>query len=298
MEMQELETLTFKGAPMATKGNEVTLTRMPLNKIKLGRNSRANIDKDELEGLMESIKTIGLLQPIGVVKNGTGYSIAYGNRRFLACSKLGYSHIPAIIHTDKKATEIDIKNLAENVQRKNIGPVEIGRYVSLLKGEGMTVGEIAVRLGAARSYVQTCLDAFSNVPKEFRNDIVILNGNEKRRNGKISAAAAMKINHTVRTHRLSQEHKKLLYVAARADNFEPKLTGKYAIQLKGGNEDFLNTVEPVKHVRLDLMMTQKEFERLQSKHVDGGPFNSVSGFLKAVLQGKKSEHIKIIEEKQ
>ncbi len=53
---EEMQTLTFEGVPMANKGGSVSITRMPLNKIKLGRNSRAGIDKTELDGLMESIK--------------------------------------------------------------------------------------------------------------------------------------------------------------------------------------------------------------------------------------------------
>lgn len=282
---------------MATKDNEISITRMPLNKIKLGRNSRANIDKDELEGLMESIKTIGLLQPIGVVKNGTGYDIAYGNRRFLACSKLGLTHLPVIIHSYKKASEVDIKNLAENVQRKNISLIEVGRYVSLLQGEGMTIGEIAVRLGTTRAYVMTCENAFSNVPKEFRGDIVSVVGKQKKKVGKISSQAMTRIINVKRTHKLSPRQEAKLFEAAKKDKFDVANVGKYAVQLKSGNDNFLETVDKVKHVRLDLIITQREYDRLWAKHVDQGIFKSLQEVLKAILAGKKSETVKIVEEK-
>lgn len=291
----DLETITFKGAPMATKDNEIPITRMPLNKIKLGRNSRANIDKDELEGLMESIKSIGLLQPIGVVKNGTGYDIAYGNRRFLACSKLGLSHVPVIVHTYKKASEVDIKNLAENVQRKNISLIEAGRYVSLLLGEGLTKGEIATRLGTSRSYVNACEDAFQNVPKAFRADIVAVVGSQKKKQGKISTQAMTKIINVKRTHRLNPRQESLLYEAAKTEAFAPAMIGKYAVQLKQGNEKFLETVEPIKHVRVDVIFTQKEYDRIWRKFIDEGIFKTVPEFLKAILTGKKAETVKIVE---
>lgn len=296
--MQELETLTFKGAPMATKGNEVSITKMPLNKIKLGRNSRANIDKDELEGLMESIKTIGLLQPIGVVENGTGYDIAYGNRRFLACSKLGMSHIPAIIHATKTAADIDIKNLAENVQRKNISLAEVGRYANLLGGEGVTVREMSVRLGCSVSYIKTCIDAYKHVPSEFRKDIQESNSKrDKSGHGKISPQAAHRILAAKRTFRLEPEQVKSLFRAAKSDKFQPQAVEKYAIEVKGGNEDFLKTVDPLKYVKIDIIMTQKEYDRLHNKHISNGIFKSMNELCKAILTGKKSEVIRVEDKK-
>lgn len=296
--VEQVQSLAFEGMPMSNKGQSVTIVRMPLNKIKLGRNSRAKIDKDELEGLMESIKSIGLLQPIGVVKSGTGYDIAYGNRRFLACSKLGLSHIPAIVHTYKKTSEIDIKNLAENVQRKNISLTEVGRYVKLLKGEGMSTGEIAVRLGASRSYVETCEKAYGQVPKEFRDDLVsVVGGNSKKQPGKIPVGAAMGILNSVRTYNLdANQERKLFQAAKNADHFEPKMIPKYAKQIKSGNNNFMKTEKPVKHMRIDLMITQKHFDDLTVKYVDDGPFNSVTALLKAVLKGEKSVKIEIVNE--
>jgi len=291
------QTLTFTGAPMAAKGNEIQIKKMSLNKIKIGRNSRANIDKDELEGLMESIKSIGLLQPIGVVKNGTGYNIAYGNRRFLACSKLGMSHIPVIVHTPKKSSEIDIKNLAENVQRKNISLMEAGRYVVLLKAEGMTAGEIAVRLGTSKSYVDTAEKCYDEVPKEFRSAIADAAPGKKREPGKIAPATAMKILNASRSYRLTHSDEKKLFSEAKANpKFEPKLTNKYAMQLKSGSKDLKN-IKPMKHVRVHVMITQDDWDKLQVKYVDDGPFRSVTAVFKAAMKGEVNlSGIKLLDE--
>lgn len=284
---------------MASKDSEITITKMPLNKIKIGRNSRANIDKDELEGLMESIKHIGLLQPIGVVKTAGGYDIAYGNRRFLACSKLGMTHIAAIIHTSKKASDVDIKNLAENVQRKNISLTEIGRYVKLLKGEGLSGAEIAIRLGASANYVKICEEAYSNVPAEFREDIVHSTEGKKRvAPGKIATNVALKIMNAKRSYGLTNSDEKKLFKAAKSDdNFEYRSIQKYAKQLKSGNDDFVNSTKPIKHIRLDFSISQDQYDKIQVKYVDDGPFNSVPALLKAVLMGKVALHIDILSDK-
>lgn len=295
--MEEMKSITFEGAPMATAGNKIEITRMPLNKIKLGRNSRAGIDKTELEGLMESIKQVGLLQPIGVVKNGTGYNIAYGNRRFLACSKLGMSHIPAIIHTSTKTADIDIKNLAENVQRKNISLTEVGRYVHLLKGEGMTKSEIAIRLGVAVGYVTTCEVAYSQVPKEFRDDLVAIHNNQRKAPGKIAAAAAMKILSAGKSFGLNQGQEKILFAAAKKDEFNTKLIPKYAKQIMAGNNNFLKTETPVKYVSLNFIISQSEYDKLHTKFVGDGPFNSVTAAMKASLMGKVSICLKTLSDK-
>ncbi len=295
-----METIKFEGVPRANKGGSIEITRMPLNKIKTGRNSRATVDKTEIDGLMESIKSVGLLQPIGVVKNPTGgYDIAYGNRRFLACSKLGMSHMPVIVHQSKKAADIDIKNLAENVQRKSISLTEVGRYVSLLKGEGLTTGEIAIRLGVPRGYVDTCEKAFSAVPKEFRNDLVSTpQGKAKHQEGKIPASTAMKVLSAVRSYKLDGSAERKLFKAARDDEkFEPSMIAKYARQLKGGNESFVKTQKPLKHIRLQFVITQDEYDKIQVKYVDDGPFRSVSAVMVAALMGKVSLTVNVVNDK-
>lgn len=296
---EKLEQLTFEGMPMSSKGQQITILKVPLNKIKLGRNSRAKIDKDELEGLMESIKSIGLLQPIGLAKEGSNYTIAYGNRRFLACSKLGLSHIPAIVHSNQKASEIDIKNLAENVQRKNVSLMEVGRYVGLLKKEGMTGGEISVRLGVPRYYVETAERCFASVPSEFRNSVSNVAQGKKAEAGKIAPQTAMKILNASRTYRLDRKDEKSLFEEARSNaKFEPNMVNKYAMQLKSGETDFVKNIKPMKHIRIQFMISQDDYDKLQAKHVDDGPFSSVTAAFKAAIVGKISlAGIKILEDK-
>jgi ParB/RepB/Spo0J family partition protein len=277
------------------KNGSVQIQRMALNKIKIGRNSRMHVDAGELDGLMESIKEEGLLQPIGVMKNGTGFEICYGNRRFMACSKLGMSHIPVIVHDKKKAHDIDIKNLTENIQRRNISLAEAGRYIQLLKGEGLKNREISVRLGVRESYIDNCLKAYSHVPAKFRDDLEVPVPGAKVAPGKINIRDANAIVSAEKSYRLTAEQRDALFRAAKTDDsFEAKNVPKYAAALKRGAKDPLKAVRPTKQIGLRFFIDEDEFDRLTKKYVDEGPFRSIAGLAIAILKGEKNEKIKVI----
>lgn len=296
METQE-QVLTIKGAPMAKNG-QIAVQNMALNKIKLSKNARISTSSEELDGLMQSIKEVGLLQPIGVVKNGSGYDICYGSRRFLACSKLGLSHIPVIIHESKRAHDIDIKNLTENIQRRNISLSEAGRYMELLKKDGLTNSEIGVRLGVAHSYVTTCLTAYGDVPKEFRNDIEVRldkNITGKVAPGKISAKVAKDIINAKKSYGLEDSDVTALFKAARGDErFSQDSVTKYAAAIKRGKKDFLDAVKPVSQVHVVFLIQDDHKEALEKKFCDEGPFKSVAHLCRAILKGEKQVKIDII----
>lgn len=275
------------------------IKEIPLSKIKLGRNSRLDINKDELLGLMESIREIGLLQPIGVKETSTGrYQIVYGNRRYLACSKLGWKRITAVMNADKKPSDGDIKNLAENIQRRNISLVEAGRYMQILKGEGLSNKEMAVRLGVSVGYIGSCLDAYSNVPKEFRNDIVQTSGTTSVPPGKISIRTARGILNARKAFNLTSEQEKVLFKEAKSnDNFRTENLSCYATMLKSGKKkkNVVDAVKPLKQVQVHLILDEDHYNFLIEKYCTNGPFRGLTGLIKAILTGKKSARIKIVE---
>lgn len=84
-------------------------------------NSRNQYDQDAIDQLAESIKEVGLLQPIGITPDKL---IVLGNRRFYACRKLGYETIPAVIMR-VEARDAALRNLVENVQREQLAPHEL-----------------------------------------------------------------------------------------------------------------------------------------------------------------------------
>jgi ParB family transcriptional regulator, chromosome partitioning protein len=110
---------------------------------------------NNLEELAESIRKIGLLQPIIVRTNKSeNFEIVAGNRRFNACKKLGRRRIPCHIVEldDKKAFEVSI---IENVQRNTLNPIDeslaFKKYVNDFGWGG--VSELSQKLSKSTSYV-------------------------------------------------------------------------------------------------------------------------------------------------
>jgi len=85
----------------------------------------------DLTDLKSSIKSQGLLQPVIVRPVDGRFEIVVGQRRFLACKELGWTHIPAIVRelTDREAL---ILSLMENIQQETLDPVERAEAVKAL----------------------------------------------------------------------------------------------------------------------------------------------------------------------
>jgi ParB/RepB/Spo0J family partition protein len=89
-------------------------------------------DNNNFAGLVQSIKTDGVLNPIIVSKNGTDkYEIFAGRRRFKACKMLGLKEIPATIRLETTTTNIEDNKgekqriaLVENLHRKDLSDIE------------------------------------------------------------------------------------------------------------------------------------------------------------------------------
>ena len=114
---------------------------------------RLDFYESSLEGLAESIKENGLLQPISVRKNGNKYEIIAGERRFRACLMLGYETIDAII-LDKTDDESANLALIENIQRENLNSIEQALAMKkLMEIDNLTQNELAEKLGYQQSTV-------------------------------------------------------------------------------------------------------------------------------------------------
>jgi ParB/RepB/Spo0J family partition protein len=87
---------------------------------------RESFPKEEIQQLADTIKEVGLLQPITVRKKGKTYQIISGERRWRACQFAGLKEIPAIIK-DISDSQLMIESLIENVQRTDLEPLEKAR---------------------------------------------------------------------------------------------------------------------------------------------------------------------------
>lgn len=114
---------------------------------------REVFDEKALKELAVSIKEHGVIQPI-IVRNVNGkYEIIAGERRYKASALAGLTKIPAIIRDldDKESSKVA---LLENLQRKNLNPIEEARtYQKILEIDQMTQEELAKTMGKSQSAV-------------------------------------------------------------------------------------------------------------------------------------------------
>ncbi len=126
---------------------------------------RKHFEKTELEGLSQSIKNGGVLQPILVQPRGNTYEIISGERRWRAATQAGLHKIPAIIK-NPKPKEASLWALIENLQRSDLSPLEEARaYKMILQEQGVSQEELAKSLGISRSSLTNSLRLFQLDPK-------------------------------------------------------------------------------------------------------------------------------------
>lgn len=129
-------------------------------------------EDEEFDKLVRSIKEKGILQPILVREKAEGlYECIAGERRLRAAKKAGLKEIPVIIKnfSDEEAF---IVSLIENLQRKNLNPLEeaIG-YRNLIERFGYTQEEVAEKVGKDRSTVTNLLRLLK-LPELIQQDIM------------------------------------------------------------------------------------------------------------------------------
>lgn len=114
---------------------------------------RVDFSEQEITELSESIKVLGVLQPILVRPRGGGYQIVAGERRFRASIRAGLSQVPVLVKefSDRDTFEVA---LVENVQRLNLNPLEEARgYQRLIDEFNLSAQEVAERVGKDRATV-------------------------------------------------------------------------------------------------------------------------------------------------
>ena len=122
---------------------------------------RQIFDEKALKELAVSIKEHGVIQPIIVRNIGNKYEIIAGERRYKASAMAGLTTIPAIIRNldDKESSKVA---LLENLQRKNLNPIEEAKtYQKILELDQMTQEELAKTMGKSQSAVANKLRLLS-----------------------------------------------------------------------------------------------------------------------------------------
>ncbi|RKX24893.1 MAG: stage 0 sporulation protein J [Candidatus Zixiibacteriota bacterium] len=115
---------------------------------------RQTFEQQPLEELAESVKANGVVQPLVVRKNGQGYTIIAGERRYRAARMAGLQQVPTVVWDDVDDVRVLELALVENIHREDLNPLELAEaYRRLIDQCGLTQNELSRRVGRSRAAV-------------------------------------------------------------------------------------------------------------------------------------------------
>ena len=118
---------------------------------------RTHFDEGSLEGLADSIRAHGVVQPLLVRRQGERFELIAGERRWRAARLAGLSKVPIVVRDVPDGDLLEIA-LIENIQRENLNPIEEAQaYQRLIESVGLTQEALAARVGRDRSYITNYL---------------------------------------------------------------------------------------------------------------------------------------------
>ncbi len=155
-----LEALIPSGGFEPVAADNQGVTDIPVQDIKRNpRQPRQKFDPQELNGLADSLKEHGIIQPL-IVSQGEKpgeYILVAGERRLLAARQVGLPSVPALVRETSDQQRLELA-LVENVQRADLGPLETAEaYRQLTEEFGLSHEEIGSRVGKSRVAITNTL---------------------------------------------------------------------------------------------------------------------------------------------
>ena len=141
------------------------LTEVPVESIRPNpMQPRRSFDEESLEGLSDSIKELGVLQPVLVRELDDGYELIAGERRLRAAKRAGLRSVPVVVRTADDVSSLE-QALVENLHRQDLNPLEeAAAYQQLIEDFSYTQEQVAQRVGRSRSAVTNLLRLFQLPP--------------------------------------------------------------------------------------------------------------------------------------
>ena len=136
-----------------------TINEIAIDQIEANPNQpRREFDDEALQDLANSIKEIGIIQPITLRQIADNrFQIIAGERRWRASQLAGLKALPAYIRTIKDENVMEMA-LVENIQREDLNAIEIAlAYEHLLESNGMTQEKVSERVGKSRTAITNYL---------------------------------------------------------------------------------------------------------------------------------------------
>lgn len=171
LEHQETDITSKKETlePTATAGS---ISEIPVQQIETNPfQPRTKFEEEALNELAQSIKELGIIQPITVRKLGYDkYQLISGERRFRASQLAGLTAIPAYIRIANDQSMLEMA-LVENIQRAELDAIEVAiSYQRLIEECQLTQEEMSQRVGKKRSTISNYLRLLK-LPAEIQNGL-------------------------------------------------------------------------------------------------------------------------------
>ena len=132
---------------------------------------RKDFDPLRLSELAESIKTYGVQEPIKVTPRDRRYMIVMGERRYRASIIAGKDEIPALVE-DLDDNQVEELALIENIQREDLNIIEEAKAYQRLLDRGLTVEELAGKLGFKQSWRITERTSLLSLAEDFQGMVI------------------------------------------------------------------------------------------------------------------------------
>lgn len=193
------------------------MLQVPIKDIVVRENYRSRIQKGDVADLMISMKQTGQLQAIGCrVVSAKGrktkkYETVFGHQRLEAATKLGWKTIGVEITQAEDDKQFLIKQVTENLHRKNPTIRDYGKSIEALMSAGLSYGEISSQLGLAEGTVKHYHHIFKDVASGIGIDKIRIS-NKKRSTGEkgglLSSSELVQVSKVLRNFRLTAEQRK------------------------------------------------------------------------------------------
>lgn len=204
---------------------------------------RVNINEREIYELSESIKEVGLIEAVVVVEKGERFEIVAGHRRLLACREAGLSTIRCFV-AKLTPSEIAVVKATENLQKVGLTSVEEGGiYGELYDKEGMTINQIAAKMGRSATHVKRMIDI-------LRMDELVIKAIHE---GKISIAVAEQLE------RIQEKKEKLRYLEIAVENGASSRVVKMWVEDIRKSLQYINNRDQLPPPDVDYVVPQKSY---------------------------------------
>jgi ParB family chromosome partitioning protein len=151
---------------LTTPNDDASLRDVPVSQIEPNQHQpRGYFDEEALVSLTDSIRELGVLQPVLVRPAGVDrYELIAGERRWRAAKRAGLQSIPAIVRRIDETASLE-QALVENLHREDLDPMEeAAAYQQLIEDFQLSHDDVARRVGKSRSAVSNMLRLFQLPP--------------------------------------------------------------------------------------------------------------------------------------